>query len=139
MSADPPPPAVLRRPGVRIVRKMCIAAVLIVAILAFGIVGFRMALPGQSVVDALYLTVITMSTVGYNVPDLTGGGKIFVVVLIFASLGIVGYSLSAIAAFLLEGELQALLKGRRMDRRISALRDHIILCGCGHTGRCIAQ
>ncbi|MFW5882022.1 MAG: potassium channel family protein [Planctomycetota bacterium] len=105
---------------------------------SIGTVGYM--IEGLAPIDSLYMTVITMSTVGFGeVQELGAGARVFTIFLIIISLGIVGYSLTALAAFLLEGELHSIIKGRRMNRRISGLSDHIIVCGCGNTGRWIAE
>jgi voltage-gated potassium channel len=90
--------------------------------------------------DALYMTIISMTTVGYGeIRELTAPGRIFTMALLVVSIGTAGYAVSTIASFVVEGEFHRILRGRRMDKRISNLRNHIILCGAGRTGRHIAE
>ncbi len=120
-------------------RHLLYAALMLAGVIAFGMAGYTVSIDCDPI-EALYLTAITMSTVGFGIPqELGSGGKLFVVVLIIGSVGTVGYSLTTIVSFMLEGQFRLMLKGRRMDRRINNLRDHIILCGCGNTGRWIAE
>jgi voltage-gated potassium channel len=115
------------------------ALLLIVVVAATGTVGY-MALEGWSLLDALYMTVITMGTIGYGETHaLSDAGRIFTMGLIITSLGIAGYSISTVAAFIVEGEFYRLIQERRMDQRIAKLKDHIILCGGGRTGHYIAE
>src|SRR5262249_58384956 len=82
------------------------------------------------------MTVTTVSSVGYGeTHPLSKAGRAFTLVLIVAGLGTVLYGLSAITAFWVEGDLSHMWEKRKMERRIAALRDHIIVCGAGETGR----
>jgi voltage-gated potassium channel len=115
------------------------AALLIVAIMAFGTLGYHL-LEGWPLLDALYMTVISMTTVGYGeTRQLSPSGRIFTMLLLIGSIGTGGYAVSTLASFVVEGEFQRVLRGRRMDRRISNLRDHFILCGSGPTGKYVAE
>lgn len=113
--------------------------VLLGVIAAVGTVGYHV-IEGWTLFDALYMTVITIATVGYGeTHDLSDPGRIFTIGLIITSIGIAGYALSTLAAFVVEGEFNRIVEGRRMDKRLAGLRDHVILCGGGHTGRCVAE
>ena len=115
------------------------ALLMLMAVVVTGTLGYYLFFD-FSAVDALYMTVITLSTVGYGeVGSLDTGGRLFTVALIVCSLGVVGYSFSSLAAFLMEGELNRIIRGRRMDKRIAGLSGHVILCGGGHTGSAIAE
>lgn len=90
--------------------------------------------------DALFMTIITMSTIGYGeVHKLTPSGQLFTIGIIVLSIGLAGYALSGLGAFIMEGEFKRFLRGRRMDKDISNLTDHIILCGLGRVGLRIAE
>jgi len=111
---------------------------LLVAVIGGGTVGY-VVIEGWSAFDALYMTVTTVSSVGYGeVHPLSKTGRAFTLVLIVAGLGTVLYGLSAITAFWVEGDLSHMWEKRKMERRLAALRDHIIVCGAGETGRHIA-
>lgn len=108
-------------------------------IVVSGTLGYHL-LEGWSFFDGLYMTVITLATVGYGeTHELSDGGRLFTIVLIFFSIGIVGFVASSMASFILEGELNRLIRGRNMDKRIAKLENHVILCGGGDTGQCIAD
>jgi len=112
---------------------------LLVLVGAAGYVG----LLGSSWLDGVYMTLITISTVGYGevVPGLHDSvpGRLLTMLLILSGTGLLMYSMSLVTAFLVEGELHDLLRGRRMKRRIDDLKDHVILCGLGVTGHDAAE
>jgi voltage-gated potassium channel len=115
------------------------ALVLVLTVTATGMLGYHF-IEGWPLLDSLYMTVLTLTTIGYGVPHpLSYRGTIFTIAMMVSSIGIVGYSLSTVAAFLFEGELNRFLQVRRMDQRITRLSNHIILCGCGRTGIHIAE
>lgn len=112
---------------------------LVAVVAAFGTAGY-MYIEGWSWLDALYMTVITMGTIGYGeVRPLDPEGRVFTMVLIVLSIGTAGYALTIVARFVIEGEFNRMIRGRRMDKSIARLSDHIVLCGGGSTGRCIAE
>lgn len=118
--------------------RLLYAFLLVVATVLSGTFGYH-TLEGWSLLDSLYMTIITLGTVGYGeIHPLTTNGRLFTMFLIVVSLGLAGYSVSTVAAFVLEGELNRFLQLRKMDRQIAKLKDHIILCGGGHTGRHVA-
>lgn len=104
-----------------------------------GTVGYYV-LEEWSVIESLYMTIITMTTVGYGeVKALSDHGRIFTIILITISIGLAGYGFSTLTAFFVEGEIRHLIRGRRMDKHIARLTNHIILCGAGRTGLHIAE
>lgn len=87
--------------------------------------------------DCLYMTVITIATVGYSeVVDIAHvtGGRIYTIVLIVFGMSILLYFSSSIVALVVEGELKQIFRRERMKKKIEKLRDHIIVCGAGATG-----
>jgi voltage-gated potassium channel len=119
--------------------RLMVALGLIAALAVTGTLGYAL-IEGWGVLDALYMTVITMGTVGYGeTRPLSDTGRLFTIGLIVMSIGIAGYSISTLAAFIVEGEFFRLIQERRMDQRIAKLKDHLILCGGGRTGRYIAE
>ncbi len=115
------------------------ALFIIVIVLEIGTIGYSL-IEGWSFINSLYMTIITMTTVGYGeVYPLSETGRVFTIVLIVTSIGIAGYVFSNVTAFFVSGEIHRLLQGRRMDKQISKLQDHIILCGAGGTGYHIAE
>ena len=115
------------------------AFVLILMTASVGTAGYHF-LQGWSWSDGLYMTVITMTTVGYGeTRELTQIGRAFTMLLVVTSIGIAGYAISTVAAYVVEGEFNRVFRGRKMDNRIAKMRDHIVLCGAGRTGSEIAQ
>jgi voltage-gated potassium channel len=114
-------------------------AVLLTIVVAVGTLGF-MVLEDFDFLDALYMTVITISTVGYGeVRTLHADGHVFVIVLIISGIMVVGYTLTSLGRAVVEGSLQRFVGRRRMMREIGSLRGHIIVCGYGRVGRIICQ
>ncbi|MDZ4654508.1 MAG: potassium channel protein [Coriobacteriia bacterium] len=115
------------------------AVAILIAIILTGTAGFAV-IEGWSALDALYMTVITIATVGFHeVAPLSDGGRIFTIGLIFAGVGGLAYSFGAIVEFMVEGHLRGFLEGRRMSKRISELENHYIVVGIGRVGSVVAQ
>ncbi len=118
-------------------RKLKFILLAFTLLLVIGVAGY-MALLKVGFVDALYMTVITISTVGFGeVGTRTGQSEIFSVFMIFLGVGIVGYTFTTVVAMFVEGKVKDLWKGSKMDRKISALKDHYIICGSGELAEVI--
>jgi len=116
-----------------------VAALLLPALLVLGVAGF-MLIEGWSFLDALYMTVTTITTVGFReVQPLSDGGRIFTIFLILFGVGVAFYILTTLVATVVEGDLGLALGVRRMKGRIEALSDHYILCGFGRVGEEISR
>jgi voltage-gated potassium channel len=102
-----------------------------------GMVGYMLFGPdGTTVIDALYMTTITLTTVGFGevVPVMGNpGAQIFTIVLIIGGVGTLMYMLTTATAFVVEGELAQMLGRRRMDKQLAKMDDHYIVCGGGET------
>lgn len=108
-------------------------------VLVGGTLGY-VVIEGWSWWDALYMTVITVTTVGYReVHALSRAGEGFTVVLLIGGVGTALYTFTLLAALVVEGGLHLRLEQRRIRRMIDELRDHFILCGYGRIGSTIAQ
>ncbi len=104
-----------------------------------GTLGY-MAIEGWSAMESLYMTVITLSTVGFKeVRPLGPGGEAFTIVLIIAGVGAVGYLFKSVGQSLVSGDFAARMRRRRMQERVDALSGHYIICGFGRVGRQVAQ
>lgn len=117
-----------------LVKKFYFAALLIFLVLLIGTLGYKF-IGGWSLFDAFYMTTITIATVGFGeVHNLDPTGRAFTIVIIFLGIGVGGYAVATITAFLVEGTLLDIVKGRRMVRELTALKNHIIVCGYGKIG-----
>ncbi len=122
-------------PALRVVR----AVLGLLAISAFGTIGY-MWIEQLSFLDALYMTVITIATVGYGeVAPLHPEGRIFTIVLIVAAASTAAYMFSQIAQVLIENSLRDVFTRRAMQKKISELRNHVIVCGFGRMGHVVAE
>jgi voltage-gated potassium channel len=91
---------------------------------------------GYSFIDAFYMAVITISTVGFGeVEPLTPPGRLFISVMIIINIGVVAYALAAFSFYVIEGKLFEQMERKRMQQRVNALKNHTIICGFGRYGR----
>ncbi len=108
---------------------------LVFVILLLGVVGY-MFLSDYSFVDALYMTVITITTVGFGeVKPFTPEEKIFTVFLILTSITVFGYAVSTFSEYLVSGRLFEKFKHRKVEKQIKSLKGHTIVCGFGRNGK----
>jgi voltage-gated potassium channel len=113
--------------------------VLLLILIGIGTIGY-MLIEGWSLLDALYMTVTTVTTVGFReVQPLTTAGRIFTIFVILLGVGVALYLLVGVVTLIIEGELQKALGVRRMRSKIQALHDHQILCGFGRVGEEIGR
>jgi len=100
-----------------------------------GVLGYIIIEDNLSLLDAIYMTAITLTTVGYSDERIsTNGGRIFTIIIIIVGIGIFAYCISSAVAFIIEGELTDILKNRKMEKQIEKLKSHCIICGAGDTG-----
>ncbi|WP_067148817.1 potassium channel family protein [Pseudotamlana agarivorans] len=115
------------------------ALLLLVIILLIGVFGYRF-ISNYSWIDALYMSVITMTTVGFSeVMPLDDESKIFTIFLILASVVILGYAVSIITEFILSKNDVEELKHKRMQKMIDSFNEHIVICGYGRNGKQAAR
>jgi voltage-gated potassium channel len=120
-------------------KKVYTAIFLLLIVLTFGIVGFRM-ISNYSWIDALYMTVITVTTVGFGeVVPLDNQSKIFTIFLILISIVVVGYAISIITEYILSKNNVDELKQKKMQKLIDSFKNHIIICGYGRNGKQAAR
>lgn len=118
-------------------KKLKIILYAFVFLLAFGVFGY-MILLNVGFIDALYMTVITISTVGFGeVGTGSDASELFSIFMIFLGVGIVGYTFTTVVAMFVEGKVGDLWKGSKMDKQISKLENHYIICGSGELSEVI--
>jgi voltage-gated potassium channel len=119
--------------------KIYLAETLIALVLIIGVLGYRF-ISDFTWLDALYMTVITVTTVGFaEVAPLNIEGKIFTVFLIIASVFIFAFAISVITEYILSRNSLQLLKKKRVKEKINQLSDHVIVCGFGRNGMQAAE
>lgn len=115
-------------------KRIIVIGLLLLVIITAGTSGYL--LMGWNAVDAVYMTIISLTTVGFGeIRPLSGGGRVFTIFIILGGLGVLAYGATNVTAFLVEGELTGILARRRMEKAISQLKDHFVVCGLGKTGR----
>ena len=122
----------------RLLRSLVVLACVVVA----GAIGFYIVERGQgwTPIDALYMSVITVATVGFEeVHDLDQAGRLFTIILILCGVGAFTYTITSVGNYLIAGELQGLWEQRRMEKKIDHLSDHYIVCGFGRMGYQVAD
>ena len=120
-------------------RHLIISVFLIVFIIILGVTGYMM-IEGWNILDALYMTVETLTTVGYNeVHEMTRLGRIFTILLICIGVAFFLYVAGAVVQFMIEGRIRTILGRRRLDKKIDRLKNHHIICGYGRIGRILCN
>ncbi|MFZ3273205.1 MAG: potassium channel protein [Lutibacter sp.] len=115
--------------------KLYISIILLLIVILMGVTGF-MVISDETFVDALYMTIITMSTVGYGtLHELNAIEKIFTIFLIMISIVFYAYSVTALSQYLVNGKFLQQLKDRNVQQKIQKLKNHAIVCGYGRNGK----
>lgn len=115
-------------------RNIVIAVFAMIAVFAIGVTGYKIIEEDWTLLHSIFMTVITLTTVGYADYNMSDEGKIFTVALILGGIGVLGYGISITATFIIEGQLQEVFLKRRMEKSIDKLSNHYIVCGIGDTG-----
>jgi voltage-gated potassium channel len=107
--------------------------------LMFGTLGY-MVFEDWSFLDALYMTVITIATVGYSeIHHISDMGRIFTMVIIFLGVGFSLYVAGAVVQLMVEGQIRAILGRKRLNNKINHLKQHHIICGYGRIGQVLCK
>ncbi len=113
--------------------------ILTAALILIGTSGY-MIIEDWPVSDAIYMTIITLATVGYGeVHQVSGVGRIFTIFLIVSGVGYFMYVVGLLVQFLVEDRIRVILGRRKLDKQIAKLKDHYIICGYGRIGRVLAR
>ncbi|UCH08346.1 MAG: potassium channel protein [Deltaproteobacteria bacterium] len=120
-------------------KKLLLPVLMFLVLVVLGILGY-MSIEGWDLLDSIYMTIITLSTVGYGeVREIGPGGRIFTVFLIVFGLFIITYLVGLVAEALVAVEIRAVLGRRKVGKKIKSLKDHYIICGYGRIGRIICN
>lgn len=120
-------------------KRLRIALVLIAVVLLSGTTGFRL-IEGWPWFDGLYMTLITMTTIGYGeTHPLSPAGRVFNAFLIIAAVTTGGFLVASVTHAMVEFEFSKFLGRKRMERELASLREHYIICGAGRVGRTVAK
>jgi voltage-gated potassium channel len=120
-------------------RKVLLSLATLVILIGGGTVGY-VAIEDWSIFESLYMTVITLATVGYKeVHDLSQEGKAFTIILIIFGAGNIAYAIGSMIQFMVEGQLRKLLGRKKLQKQIKNLKDHYIVCGFGRIGRLVSR
>jgi voltage-gated potassium channel len=120
-------------------RRFLLSIFALIALVVIGTTGYRW-LEGMGIVDAFYMTVITISTVGFGeIKPLSQQGRLFTVGLIISGGGLVAYTISGVAEFIMSGKWRAHLEHQKRLQMLEKLSDHMIVCGYGRVGRHVAD
>jgi len=122
-----------------VTKRLLLPAALLALLTLVGTIGY-VFLEGWSVVDAVYMTVITITTVGFDeVHPLTPNGLVFTMALAMFGVGVAFYLFASLVSFVLEGDLAEVFGRRKMEKRIKKMQDHCIVCGYGRMGRVVSR
>ena len=120
-------------------KKLIISLLLFIIVLLSGTTGYY-CIEGWNIFDSLYMTVITLSTVGFHeVEPLSRAGKAFTIGLIFFSLGVVAFAVNYGLKAIFEGEIQDVFGRRKLKKTIDSLQNHYIICGYGRIRKVICN
>lgn len=120
-------------------KRLRLALALTLTVLVMGTVVYTV-LEQVHPLDALYMTVITVSTVGFReVVELSWQGKLFTIGLIVLGVSTLGYAVGTLVEFMIEGHLAGIMEERRMTKQLSKLNDHFVVCGYGRVGQEVAR
>ncbi len=104
-----------------------------------GVIGY-MVIEKWNFLDSVYMTAITVTTAGFmEVHELSSAGRIFTSIILIAGVGYFFYIAGLIIQSVVEGEIQSILGRKRLDKKISKLKNHYIVCGYGRIGRVLCQ
>jgi len=123
-----------------LLKKIIMMTILVLVVYLIGAMGYYIIEPEYNFLDSFYMSAITLTTVGYGeIHPLSNAGRIFTIVFIMSSIGVVVYGVGSIAAIIFEGQLKNTFREQKMEKKIAKLKNHIILCGYGRLGENASQ
>ncbi len=111
-------------------------------VLLVGTVGYKIIVPDASFFDGLYMTFVTVTTIGYSeviALENNTAGRVFTIIIAFLGIGVLTYGLSNTAAFIIETDLTKPFRERKMEKKLSKMKGHFIICGWSTVGRHVAE
>jgi voltage-gated potassium channel len=119
--------------------RLRISIFVLIAVVSLGTFGY-VTLEDMDLFDAFYMTLITISTVGFGeIKPLSDAGRILTVFIIISGISVLTFTLGQVLTIFMEGELSQLLGRRKLEKQISRLKDHYIVCGYGRIGKIVSQ
>lgn len=119
-------------------RQFVLITLLLLGITTFGTIGIRI-LNGTSWLESMYLAVITLTTVGSRDAPQTPAGMVFIVIYLVGGISVFTYSAFQLGQLIVNADIRMMLEKRRMDRELSSLDSHYIVCGLGRMGLSICE
>jgi voltage-gated potassium channel len=124
---------------IKIFRKIYFFLLLLILVIGLGTSGYVL-IEGWGLLDSFYMTIITMSTVGFGeVHELSDSGRIFTAFLLISCFGIFAYTISSLTSYVVGGEYRKNLRDSKVLRNMKNMKDHIIICGFGRVGKQVAE
>ncbi|ADI01998.1 potassium channel family protein [Syntrophothermus lipocalidus] len=119
--------------------KLITALTYLIIVIVVGVLGL-MYFENWPLLTAVWATIVSLSTTGYgDIVPVTIGGRIFMMILIVAGVGVVAYSLGAIVSITIESQINRMMGRNTMEKTIRALNNHIIICGAGRVGMSVLE
>jgi|LauGreDrversion4_2_1035121.scaffolds.fasta_scaffold13255_3 voltage-gated potassium channel len=123
----------------RIFKKIYLFLFLMVGIIGTGTLGY-ISIEGWGFFDSFYMTIITMSTVGFGeVHELSDQGRLFTAFLLISCFGIFAYTISSLTSYIVGGEYRSNLRDYKILRIMKTMENHVIVCGFGRVGKQVAS
>ena len=120
-------------------RNLVKSFILLFSIIAYGVIGYHV-IEGMDFFDALYMTIITISTVGFQeVKPLSNAGRILTITIISGGITVAAYTIGTLVRSFVEGEIKKMFGRRKVEKMISEMNNHYIICGYGRIGRLVCS
>ncbi len=120
-------------------KHLVLSVLLTICIILIGTLGY-MLIEGWGIIDSLYMTIITLTTVGYGeVHEVSRAGQLFTILLIIFGVAFFLYVAGSVVQLMVEGQIATILGRRNLDKKIDSLKNHFIVCGYGRIGRILCK